>query len=255
MNRLLEIGFSPVGSWILSEGELQCELHRDCRNTNVLYAFVSDGEVKYIGKSIRTLRQRMQGYQRPGATQSTNIKNNLRIRDLLAGGAAVQVLALVDNGHLRYGQFHLNLAAGLEDDLIRVLDPEWNGGKKEVLPAQEQARVEEPVTEDEPLAQAEFRFVLQQTYYNQGFFNVGVDHQHYFGGDGERIEVQVGTCSTPFAGTINRRANSNGTPRIMVGSALKTWFQECFNVLDIVAVETFSSNSIRLWKSDDGANQ
>jgi len=38
---------------------------------------------------------------------------------------------LADHGLLHYGGFHVNLAAGLEDSLIRDLNPPWNGGKKE----------------------------------------------------------------------------------------------------------------------------
>jgi 5-methylcytosine-specific restriction protein A len=49
----------------------------------------------------------------------------------LAKGQEVEAYILPDNGLLRYGAFHLNLAAGLEDSLIRELNPAWNGGKKE----------------------------------------------------------------------------------------------------------------------------
>jgi hypothetical protein len=33
---------------------------------------------------------------------------------------------------MKFGGFHLNLAAGLEDSLIRDLRPVWNGGRKEI---------------------------------------------------------------------------------------------------------------------------
>ena len=55
--------------------------------------------------------------------QSINARNHKNIRALLERGSAVEILALPDNGLLHYGQFHLNLAAALEDDLIRVIDP------------------------------------------------------------------------------------------------------------------------------------
>jgi hypothetical protein len=72
----------------------------------------------------------MSGYKNPGKTQTTNINNHRRIKELLSDGAAVEILALPD-WLVRYGQFCLNLAAGLEDDIIRVVDPEWNGGTSE----------------------------------------------------------------------------------------------------------------------------
>ena len=68
----------------------------------------------------------MYGYQNPGPTQSTNIKGNKLIKELLATSAPVEIYALPDNGLLYYGGFHVNLAAGLEDNLIATLSPPWN---------------------------------------------------------------------------------------------------------------------------------
>src|SRR5690349_13211452 len=134
MNRLLEIGFEPAGHWLLDDGKLKFELSRHSTQTNILYAFVCDGDVMYVGKTICMLATRMSGYKTPGKTQTTNINNNQRILEVLARGAAVEILALPDHGLLHYGKFHLNLAAALEDDIIRKLDPVWNGGKTEKTP-------------------------------------------------------------------------------------------------------------------------
>ena len=46
MNRLLEIGFVPVGHWIMRDDRLRLELMRHATQRNILYAFVCDGEVK-----------------------------------------------------------------------------------------------------------------------------------------------------------------------------------------------------------------
>lgn len=127
MNRLLQIGFQVVGHWMLSEGEPKLQLDRMQDETNVLYAFVVDGEVKYVGKTTQPLRSRMYGYLKPGPTQSTNIKNRANIKSVLEQGRIVQILVLCDNGLHHYGDFHINLAAALEDDLIAKLNPDWNG--------------------------------------------------------------------------------------------------------------------------------
>jgi hypothetical protein len=129
--RLKLIGFRAAGYWKVAAGELTCELNELERANNALYAFVVDGELMYLGKTVKSLRTRMTGYRRPGPTQSTNIRNNRHIVDCLAAGKRVEVYALPDNGLLHYGGFHLNLAAGLEDSLIRDLCPPWNGGRKE----------------------------------------------------------------------------------------------------------------------------
>lgn len=129
MHRLYEIGFQRAGRWLLKGDELSLELLSLMDRQNVLYAFVSGKTVKYVGKTTQTLQRRMFGYQKPNQDQRTNWRNRLAIVDLLKRGEPVEILALADSGLLRYGSFHLNLAAGLEDSIIQTLKPEWNGGR------------------------------------------------------------------------------------------------------------------------------
>ncbi len=124
--RLERIGFLLVGAWLLEKDKLRCVLTECAASTHILYAFLLESEVVYVGKSVLPLKRRLYGYQNPGPTQSTNIKGNALIRDALSLGRRVEVLALPDNGLLHYGGFHVNLAAGLEDSLLATLKPAWN---------------------------------------------------------------------------------------------------------------------------------
>lgn len=262
MNRLLDIGFEPSGHWLLVDGKLALELSRNATQRNILYAFVCDGQVKYVGKSVRALSERMAGYRSPGSTQSTNIKNNQLIKAALIEGSAVEILALPDNGLLHYGAFHLNLAAGLEDDIIRAIDPEWNGAQKEVSSTALSLPIESMETEPIPKYDAEyaesksgpvmhqFRFALQPTYNKMGFFNVSVDSERYLGADGEKIELFLGKDISPTLGSINRRANPNGTPRIMGGASLRDWFQNNATPMQSIDVQVMSPTSIRMVCND-----
>jgi hypothetical protein len=109
---------------------MEFDLNNDLATAkNVLYAFVVDSELMYVGKTTTPLKERM-GYYR-NATKSTNKKNEGQIRQRLQDGKRVEIFVLPDNGLLHYGGFHINLAAGLEDSLIDILDPPWNGRKKE----------------------------------------------------------------------------------------------------------------------------
>lgn len=128
--RLERMGFRRCGSWSLQDGRLKCELTDHGQDRNVLYAFVSDGEVLYIGKTVQPLKKRMYGYQNPGPTQSTNIKGNEQIQGVLKKKNSVEIFTLPDNGLLYYGGFHVNLAAGLEDSLVKELQPAWNRSGK-----------------------------------------------------------------------------------------------------------------------------
>lgn len=250
MNRLLEIGFELAGHWLLGDDKrLTCKLLRHSAQANILYAFVRNGEVMYVGKTIRTLSARMAGYRNPNESQTTNINNNRRISELLTRGDAIDILALPDNGLLHYGRFHVNLAAALEDDIIRTLNPPWNGGKPEKsIEIAAPASASSPASE-QPIKQSfreTFRFKLQPTYFQTGFFNVGVSAQKFIGSDGETVELFLGDNAQPVLGTINRTVNNNGTPRVMGGTAVRNWFQESAQELDEIAVYVLSPTSLRL---------
>ncbi|MHB1458692.1 MAG: GIY-YIG nuclease family protein [Armatimonadota bacterium] len=234
----------------MKDSKLDFELTRHATSNNILYAFICDGQVKYIGKTIRTLSARMYGYKNPGPTQITNINNNKRINDLLSEGIAVGILALPDNGLMHIGQFHLNLAAGLEDDIIRVINPEWNGGMPEDLRISS-ASTSTDLSEPRRSPLQTFNFNLAKTYLNMGFFNVSVAFEKGFGADGETIELILGSASQPILGTINRRVNMNGTPRIMGGTGLRNWFQANAKIDGNIVVDVLSPTSIRLRVDED----
>lgn len=250
MQPLLDIGFKLAAHWRLEGQDLRCDFKEFRTNENVLYAFVVDGEVKYIGKTTQQLCKRMHGYVRPGETQTTNAKGNRLIRECLQSGAAVEVHVLPDNGLMHYGDFHINLAAGLEDSLIAIIKPDWNGGQPS--PKAVAAEIEESGLEASGIeelsapASYSFEFKLQPTYFAKGFFNVVKEHSASFGEDGQQIEIFCGDSLTPLTGVINRRANENGTPRILGGAQLRNWIQSVFAEGDNVTVDVYSPVSIRL---------
>lgn len=132
VQRLEQMGFRRVGQWQIDTDQLTSVIQEHGAAKNILYAFVCDDSVLYIGKSVQALKKRLYGYERPGSSQSTNIKGNTYMKKLLSEGKSIYVHALPDNGLLFYGGFHVNLAAGLEDALIAQLKPAWN---KAGLPA------------------------------------------------------------------------------------------------------------------------
>ena len=126
VSKLAKVGFRKVGRWSMGKERPEYELDAEKITYNVLYSFVSDTEILYIGKTTIALRDRMYQYQRPGPSQRTNIRVNAAISEMLKIGSSVDVYALPDPGDMEYKGFHLNLAAGLEDSLISELKPTWN---------------------------------------------------------------------------------------------------------------------------------
>ncbi|KGS63254.1 hypothetical protein X979_1102 [Burkholderia pseudomallei MSHR7527] len=73
MNRRLAIGFQVAGEWRLEHDVLRIAFRQHAEQRNILYAFVGDGEVKYVGVSSQTLRKRMAGYRSPGPKSTTDL--------------------------------------------------------------------------------------------------------------------------------------------------------------------------------------
>ena len=245
MNRLTEISFIKAGFWQIIDGSLK--YHLDGRFTDVknnLYAFVCDGEVKYVGKTTRLLRNRMYHYSRPGSSQSTNIKNNANIIDMLSNNIAVDILVLPDSGLMHYGQFHLNLAAGLEDSIISVIRPEWNGIQRPVLNSDEVVSTESEIITHS--SNKKFTFNMTDTYWHRGFFNVPVVSSQNFGKDGENITIVLSDGVSTITAMINRTANQSGSPRIMGGVELKQYFQRNYAIGDVVPFELITQNMMKL---------
>lgn len=130
MKRLTDIGFRKVGEWQVVNGAITPNLTDLSNSANILYAFISGGEVLYVGKTVQPLKKRMYGYENPGPAQNTNIKGNRLILKLLSNGQNIEIYALPDRGDHHVGVFHLNLAAGLEDSIISTLRPKWNQSGK-----------------------------------------------------------------------------------------------------------------------------
>jgi hypothetical protein len=126
MQKIVRIGFENVGQWFMANGNINFNLNKFAENNNILYAFIVNNEIKYIGKSTKTLAERMGQYKNPGISQKTNIRNNQHIKDCLLRGNEVYIYVFADSGMLSYGSFQINLSAGLEDSIIKKYDPEWN---------------------------------------------------------------------------------------------------------------------------------
>jgi hypothetical protein len=138
LTELMKHGFEKVGVWQLKETQLVyviCEDKEDILNAKkILYAFVIGKEVKYIGKTYRTFKERMSGYANPGDSQKTNLDKNSKIKAELRKKREVLIYAFYNQGLLiegakevnRYGAIPFNLAAGLEDGFIEMFEPDWN---------------------------------------------------------------------------------------------------------------------------------
>lgn len=129
MDRLLQIGFRDIGHWTLVGQGLELRLDTLPSHRRALYAFATSTSVLYVGKTAGALPTRLKAYITPHQSQRTNARNRAAILELLRAGTNVRILGWIDPGLHRIGPFDLNMAAGLEDSIIALLAPPWNGAR------------------------------------------------------------------------------------------------------------------------------
>lgn len=254
---LRDMEFRDVGHWTLKDEEHRLQykvddVHKGYLDVrNVLYAFVQGDDVLYIGKTTRSVRNRFVGYCTPGVNQSTNIKCNDGIRDIISRGGEVRILIFSPISHLSYSEFPINLAAGLEDALVARMAPPWNGkGVGAKVMQTETAELEEEALStdagndtDLPQPLHEFDFVLRPHYYKSGMVNPGVEATPYFGGHGDPIRISFSDGTADIASSINRTANRSGGVRLVgKNRQIGDWFREHFNEGDTVQARLLSPN-------------
>ena len=59
LKKLIALGFEKAGEWVLNDGDLELMINKHSEKNNILYSFVVDGEIKYIGTTVRTFNQRI----------------------------------------------------------------------------------------------------------------------------------------------------------------------------------------------------
>jgi hypothetical protein len=246
------MGFINVGNWTLNNDNIQYQLASNQKAKNVLYSFVSDGEIMYIGKTTMQLTKRMYGYQKPGTSQRTNIRVNDKIKTLLTTDQPLEILIFRDLGLHKYNDFSINLAGGLEDTLIYELNPAWNYSGKNKTIEDKSSNTDNLIQISYPNTLKRnrigtFEVILGQAYYNQGFFNIKKRYSDQFGADKSIIEIRLGdNPKNAIQGYINRTANNNGTPRVMMGKEYTEWIKKNFKPNDILIVDILSAVSLRL---------
>lgn len=239
MNRLNKLGFKYAGEWSFDKGLLKIDLNEMKERKNVLYAFVVSGEVKYIGKTLQKLSQRMVGYKTPGKSQTTIIKNNSFIHDHLLKDEIVEIYVLPDNGMLSYGGYQLNLAAGLEDALIVSIDPPWNG-------KQQKSQSKNIILEENKKENNQFIANVGKDHFKVGHFNVPKSHSLLFGNHDEEVLIHLSKHLT-ITGKINRTAQSKTkSPRIYGSKGLKEWYKTNNLLYKQILVTVLNENEVSI---------
>ena len=250
MNKLTDIGFKKVGKWSFENSSFQYELNENYTTKNILYAFVIDNEIKYIGKSIKTISQRLNGYRRPNISQRTNFRLNNLIIEKLREEKEVEIYLFEDNAELNYKGKKINLSAGLEDNLIAEFLPEWNYlGKNRKLSKQKKViKIENKIEIMEKAYKEEIIIQIGEAYYNQGFFNIGSKYSEFLPKNNlDPIKIQIEENEI-IIGKVYKFSNSGQTRIKDPSGEYKKWVQRNFDKKEVFKVEIIEKDFIKLKK-------
>lgn len=100
-----------------------------------------------------------------------------------------------------------------------------------------------------------YQLTLHRTYFEKGFFNLGVAVDDYVGCKDGPIVLRLSGSPTDLACRVDRRANLNHTPRIHGGAALRDWFQQHFSEGETVEVVIESPRVLVLQRPSVGAEK
>lgn len=240
MEKLENIGFIKVGAWI-RDSNLNHTITKHLDERSLLYSFISDSEVIYIGKTADTLRNRMNGYRNAGKSQRTNTRVKEQILDLLQNKKEVDIYILIDNANLTFMSYNISLAAGLEDSLISDIQPKLNFRGNNSIRKQE-APPECINLIDENLLRAVItaktvEIKLGQEYWNKGFFNFSKKERDYLPTEPTNIRMVLGDGAEFIIEGRFLFSTKDGQPRVTANRSLRAWFQANKKIGDKIKVD------------------
>lgn len=124
IRHLIEAGFRWAGRWETPDGAgiVRCF---DVDRKPGVYAYAVNGTVTYVGSAQRGLHNRFRSYE-ISKTKKTATRIRREILTSLALGNAVDVYLLPAPPALQWNGLPVDLIAGIEDGLIRAINPPWN---------------------------------------------------------------------------------------------------------------------------------
>lgn len=121
-NNLHDYGFNKIGKYLSVDGDYECRYSVERKDRcSLVYAFVVDNEVKYLGKSI-------QGYVRPLSYLSNKVMKDVRdgITQTLDDGFTVEIYTKNTGLKIEKDGLEIDFSEGYEHALISKFKPAWN---------------------------------------------------------------------------------------------------------------------------------
>jgi len=232
--QLIDLNFSVIGFWKKSNEGLSYEVldnkHNEFEIDNSLYVFFDkeNDRILYVGKTTQTLKKRFYGYIR-GNGQSTNSKiHNKLVKER---SKKILILSLNDVLPFNWGIYNINLAAGLEDSMIEIENPLWNGKCSET-----EINEESSIENHSKIIDKFFIVTLSKTYFEIGSINVPLKKSDLLGKHDDIITIELSKDNKQITTQINRNAVKNRSVRINQNKEIKEYYNKFYNMGDKVKI-------------------
>ena len=232
--QLIDLNFSVIGFWKKSNEGLSYEVldnkHNEFEIDNSLYVFFDkeNDRILYVGKTTQTLKKRFYGYIR-GNGQSTNSKiHNKLVKER---SEKILILSLNDVLPFNWGIYNINLAAGLEDSMIEIENPLWNGKCSET-----EINEESSIENHSKIIDKFFIVTLSKTYFEIGSINVPLKKSDLLGKHDDIITIELSKDNKQITTQINRNAVKNRSVRINQNKEIKEYYNKFYNMGDKVKI-------------------
>jgi hypothetical protein len=261
MEKLIELGFKQSAIAEIVNDTFVIKIEKNEHSTNLLYAFIlingenwDDWQVRYIGHTRKSFKNRMYGYQQ-GNGQAINNRLHTEVKNHCLEGSKVVIYTLTEAINLSLYSLFIDVAAGLEYSLIEYYQtfnsknnhpPLQNiaGNKNHIQINElkiETLEIEEKVEEDKQYKLEDLIFDIpktiekfeqdlgRSTYWDFPTINIPTEFSQYFGNHEEvacLTIIEKEKLQKEFSVKINRTAVKNGTPRLYVSGNDGRWFQD-----------------------------
>jgi hypothetical protein len=246
---LKEIGFLQVGRWINSHNDnnrIDFEIDTKYLDQNdLLYAFESNDIIYYIGKTDKSLKERMGNYKagkQEGKGGSTNKIVHKKILELLQKVSYVNIMVMQNELDYNYNGLRISLASGLEMSLISYLNSDfmWNSRgntKKSIKNALENTSTSSGIIPNQSMLKL-FEIKLGKEYYEKGIISIPAKYKDFLPKEsGVTVKVEIDNNEL-----ITSTFTLSGENRKINGKApLKRWFKNNFQPHDKIKVQIISS--------------
>lgn len=250
IKELRDIGFECVGDWILNRNKIDFNIKNEFLPIeDTLYAFESEGVVKYIGITEQSLRARMinykSGHDENKTSGKTNRFVNQKIKNILIDKKKVSIFILKGEAICDFFGYKISLSTGIEKSLIKSFDFNsnlWNirGVKNQNSSKKDKTRFQ---IENKDMNENKTVVTLGFEAFKKGFilFKNEIDHLLPIESEGMDIHYQNVTISGWFTRSYqNKKVNGY--------SELKEIINTDFNIGDRILVTVLNPNEIKLEK-------